>query len=119
MTDAFDESPQSEQGPTRQERLYYVLAAVPSGRVISYGQLAALAGLGRAARWVGRMLSHLPEGTSLPWHRVLAANGKISLPAESASAIEQRQRLIVEGVIFHNGKVDMRRYGWNPAEPSE
>lgn len=67
----------------RREALYLVLAQVPPGQVVSYGQLAELAGLGRAARWVGRTLSQLPVDTRLPWHRVLGAGGRISLPADS------------------------------------
>ncbi|MGP6270058.1 MGMT family protein, partial [Pseudomonas paraeruginosa] len=53
----------------RREALYLVLAQVPPGRVVSYGQLAEMAGLGRAARWVGRTLGQLPADTRLPWHR--------------------------------------------------
>ncbi|MDO8332413.1 MAG: MGMT family protein, partial [Pseudomonas sp.] len=64
----------------RREALYLSLAQVPSGCVVSYGQLATMAGLGRAARWVGRTLSQLPEGSTLPWHRVITANGHLSLP---------------------------------------
>ncbi|MDP9029615.1 MAG: MGMT family protein, partial [Pseudomonadota bacterium] len=53
----------------RRTVLYLTLAQVPEGCVISYGELAHLAGLGCAARWVGRTLSQLPEDTKLPWHR--------------------------------------------------
>ena len=102
----------------RREALYLVLAQVPAGRVVSYGQLAELAGLGRAARWVGRTLSQLPEGTTLPWHRVIAASGRLSLPAGSVSGAEQRQRLRAEGVLVINDRVDIRRHGWRPMEHS-
>ncbi|MVW74809.1 MGMT family protein [Pseudomonas xionganensis] len=100
----------------RLNALYSVLAQIPCGRVISYGQLAQLAGLGRAARWVGRTLSQLPEGSTLPWHRVIAAGGRLSLPAGSPSGDEQRARLAAEGVLIHNQRVDMRRHGWHPTE---
>jgi methylated-DNA-protein-cysteine methyltransferase-like protein len=102
----------------RREALYMALAQVPAGKVISYGQLAALAGLGRAARWVGRSLSQLPQGTTLPWHRVIAASGRLSLPAGSISGAEQRQRLRAEGVLVINDRVDIRRHGWRPMEYS-
>ena len=98
----------------RRTALYLTLAQVPEGRVVSYGQLAELAGLGRAARWVGRTLSQLPEGSSLPWHRVLGAGGKLSLPAGSASGDEQRARLRTEGLTILNNRVDMQRHGWRP-----
>ncbi len=102
----------------RREALYLVLAQVPEGRVVSYGQLAELAGLGRAARWVGRTLSQLPTDTTLPWHRVIAAGGRLSLATGTASGNEQRARLKAEGIFIHNDKVDIRRYGWRPMEHS-
>jgi len=94
------------------------LAQVPAGKVVSYGQLAELAGLGRAARWVGRSLSQLPQGTTLPWHRVIAASGRLSLPEGSVSGAEQRARLRAEGVFVVNDRVDIRRHGWRPMEHS-
>lgn len=103
---------------SRREALYLVLAQVPAGKVVSYGQLAELAGLGRAARWVGRTLSQLPEGTTLPWHRVIAAGGRLSLAAGSVSGNEQRARLRAEGILVHNDRVDIRRHGWRPMEHS-
>ena len=89
---------------------------VPAGSVVTYGQLAGLAGLGRAARWVGRTLSQLPEGSRLPWHRVVAAGGRISLPAGSPSGDEQRARLRDEGRSIVNNRVDIQRHGWRPIE---
>ena len=100
----------------RRTALYSTLMMVPAGSVVTYGQLAAMAGLGRAARWVGRTLSQLPEGTRLPWHRVLAAGGRISLPAGSPSGDEQRARLRAEGVSIMNNRVDMHRHGWRQIE---
>ncbi|MEO9333309.1 MGMT family protein [Ectopseudomonas guguanensis] len=102
----------------RREALYLVLAQIPEGKVLSYGELAQLAGLGRAARWVGRTLSQLPDGTSLPWHRVIAAGGRLSLAAGSPSGAEQRARLRAEGIGILNERVDMRRHGWRPMEHS-
>lgn len=98
----------------RRTALYLSLAQVPEGKVVSYGQLAELAGLGRAARWVGRTLSQLPQGSTLPWHRVLGAGGRLSLPAGTASGDEQRARLRAEGLTILNNRVDIRRHGWRP-----
>ena len=89
---------------------------MPAGSLVSYGQLAALAGLGRAARWVGRTLSQLPDDTRLPWHRVLGAGGRLSLAAGTPSGDEQRARLRAEGLTLRNDRVDMRRHGWRPEE---
>lgn len=102
----------------RRTALYTAPAQIPAGCVVSYGQLAAYAGLGRAARWVGRTLSQLPDGSILPWHRVIAAGGRLSLSVDSLSGAEQRIRLREEGVQIHNDRVDMPRYGWRPMEHS-
>jgi len=102
----------------RRTALYLTLAQVPEGKVVSYGQLAELAGLGRAARWVGRTLSQLPGDTKLPWHRVLGAGGRISLPVGSPSGDEQRARLRSEGISVLNNRVDIQRHGWRPVEHS-
>jgi methylated-DNA-protein-cysteine methyltransferase-like protein len=98
----------------RREAFYLCLSSIPHGKVVSYGELAAIAGLGRAARWVARMLAQLPEGSSLPWHRVITASGRPGLSAECPTGVEQRQRLREEGIILTNDRVDMRRHGWHP-----
>lgn len=102
----------------RREVIYLALAQVPEGYVVSYGELARMAGLGRSARLVGRVLSQLPEGSRLPWHRVIAAAGRISLPLGSPGGDEQRARLRAEGVRIHNDRVDIRRHGWLSAGQS-
>lgn len=89
-----------------------MVAAIPRGRVASYGQVAALAGLPRGARQVGRALAQCPP--RLPWHRVLAASGKISLPPGDPAREQQRRRLAREGVVAINDRVSLRRFGWQP-----
>ncbi|MEN0105661.1 MAG: MGMT family protein [Pseudomonas sp.] len=108
----------NEDADARRTALYVTLAQVPAGCVVSYGQLAELAGLGRAARWVGRTLSQLPDGSTLPWHRVVAAGGRLSLAAGTVSGEEQRARLRAEGVRMVNQRVDIKRHGWRPTEYS-
>lgn len=95
-----------------QRRIYTTVAQIPRGRVATYGEIAERAGLPRRARLVGHALSHLPAAHRVPWHRVINAQGRISLPAGSATAREQRQRLLAEGVRFSGGRVDLKRYGW-------
>lgn len=107
-----------DQASSRRAALYVTLSQVPQGKVVTYGQLAELAGLGRAARFVGRTLSQLPEGSSLPWHRVIGAGGKVSLAEGTVSGDEQRARLRAEGVFVQNNRVDIRRHGWRPIEHS-
>lgn len=96
-----------------QDAIYLALSTIPSGQVIAYGQLAKLAGLTNGARQVGKVLCNLPEHSSLPWHRVVNAQGKISLPQDSPGYLEQQQRLIAEGVAIKNGKINLRVYGYN------
>ena len=102
--------PEEIQTPSDEEKLYIALSSVPAGRVIAYGELARLAGLPGRARWVGRTLSQLPEESALPWHRVINANRRISLPSGSPGYAEQRQRLLSEGILFSPaGPID-RKY---------
>lgn len=95
-----------------QQRFYTVLAAVPAGKVITYGQLAAQAGLPNGARWAGYLLRHLPTHSNLPWHRVINAQGKISFPEGSEAALQQIARLEDEGIEFRSsGRIDLKRFG--------
>jgi len=98
----------------RREALYLCLASIPAGRVVSYGQLAEISGVPRGARWAARTLSQLPEGTTLPWHRVITATGRPGLAADCPSGTEQRLRLHEEGIRLTNDRVNMRRHGWHP-----
>ncbi|MGB7756448.1 MAG: MGMT family protein [Salinisphaera sp.] len=97
------------------EHIFAVIRRIPPGRVATYGQIARLAGHPRAARQIGYALHRCPP--SLPWHRVLNARGRISLPADSTSALTQRRRLIEEGVTFIGGRVDLACHGWDDGAP--
>ena len=66
-------------------RIWQVVTAIPQGRVASYGDVANQAGLPGGARRVGAALRKLPADTRIPWHRVINAGGRISLPPDSAS----------------------------------
>ena len=87
------------------------IASIPRGRVASYGEIAMRAGLPRRARLVGRVLGAHPE-TKLPWQRVLRADGRIAFAPGSKGFRLQRMLLIEEGVVVHNGRVDLKRFGW-------
>lgn len=88
-----------------QTQILQQLSHIPKGKVISYGQLAKLAGLPGYARQVGAVLKKLPHDTRLPWHRVLNSQGKISFPEGSDAYEEQKKRLENEGVFLIKGKV--------------
>lgn len=92
------------------------VALIPYGKVASYGQIAALAGLPRHARLVGRVLSQMDASSELPWHRVINAQGKISLSRlDDLGYNEQQARLIAEGVSIVNGKISFKQFGWHAA----
>ena len=95
-------------------RIYAVVRRIPRGRVATYGQVAALAGLPHAPRVAGYALHALPDGSPVPWHRVVAAGGRLSLGRLSPhGAITQRLRLEKEGVRFDaRGCADMERFRW-------
>jgi methylated-DNA-protein-cysteine methyltransferase-like protein len=78
---------------------------VPRGRVSTYGAIAAAAGLPRGARLVVRVLR---QSHGLPWHRIVAAGGRIATPGEHA--LDQRFRLEMEGVKFSGRKVRMAEF---------
>jgi len=90
-------------------RLRQVIAGVPRGKVITYGGVAAAAGVPGAARLTVRAL-RAHEG--LPWHRVVAAGGRIAL--DGLEGQEQRRRLAIEGVRFRGGRVRMDLHLWSP-----
>lgn len=97
------------------EPIYRVVARIPKGRVASYGQIAALAGLPGRARQVGYALAALQGGTDLPWHRVVNAAGRISPRARDESVPLQRVLLEAEGVEFDaSGRIRLEQYRWNP-----
>jgi len=86
------------------ERILAAVRAIPRGEVASYGEVARRAGLPRRARLAARVLSGNTD-PSLPWHRVLRADGRIAFPEGSESFREQAQRLRSEGVAVENGRV--------------
>jgi methylated-DNA-protein-cysteine methyltransferase-like protein len=98
----------------RRERIRAMVRSIPPGCVASYGQIGRLVGLPRGARLVGRVMATLPEGTDVPWHRVVNAAGRISLPAGSEGHRRQRDRLRDEGVTVVRGRISMARFGWQP-----
>jgi methylated-DNA-protein-cysteine methyltransferase-like protein len=95
------------------EEIWQWVAAIPPGRVATYGQIARLAGFPRHARYVGATLKQLPKDTTLPWFRVLRSSGELAFAPGSASYCTQRRLLQAEAVVFRGGKVSLREFGWN------
>ena len=102
-------------------RILAVVSRIPRGRVATYGQVAALAGLPRQPRLVGYALSALPEGSAVPWQRVVNAQGRVS-PRSGGRESDRLQRLLLEkeGVRFSAaGAIPFDRYRWRPESGDE
>jgi len=105
---------QDIQKQERREAIYLALSQIPKGKVITYGNLAKLAGMPNGARLAGRLMCELPDKSNLPWHRVINAQGRLSLPVDSDGYREQLQRLQKDGIDINNGKIKLSIYGYNP-----
>jgi methylated-DNA-protein-cysteine methyltransferase-like protein len=97
------------------QSVWKVVTEIPSGHVLTYGEVARLSGMPRAARRVSQALRRAPRAMALPWHRVINAQGKISFPEDSSGWQRQKDMLESEGVVFLNGKVDLDRFGYRGA----
>jgi len=95
-------------------RIYSVVRRIPRGRVATYGQIAALAGLEGHARQVGYALHALPHDSDVPWHRVINAQGRCSPRAEAGFEAIQQRLLEAEGVAFVAGRASLERFRWVP-----
>jgi len=97
-------------------RVWMVVKAIPKGRVLSYGAVAALAGKPGAARAIGAALSALPTDSGVPWWRVLSASGRITTPRIHHIATLQGRLLEDEGVeVSETGRIAMRKHAWHPS----
>ena len=102
------------------ERAYQMVRHIPPGRVATYGQIARLLGMPRAARTVGWALHSLPEGSDVPWQRVINAKGTISLGSHGHGGALQRAMLEAEGIVFDDqGHVDLDVHGWTGPDLTE
>lgn len=95
-------------------RIWETIQDIPPGSVANYGQVAEIAGIPRGARQVGYALRHTPGDMDLPWHRVIQSSGKSAFDRNSRAFKTQSDRLAEEGVVMLNGKVDMKKYRWQP-----
>ena len=96
--------------------IYGQVKRIPRGRVVTYGQVAELAGYPGRARQVGYALAATPEGLDLPWHRVVSAQGRVSPRRNSGMHRLQRALLEAEGVSFQGERIDLDRFRWGEDE---
>ena len=95
------------------QRIITIISAIPIGKVATYGQIAAMSGQPRSARQVARLLHSSSNKYDLPWHRVINAQGGISLTGSQAE--KQRQKLLDEGIeISSTNRIDLTVFQWQP-----
>ncbi len=95
--------------------VWKVVADIPRGHVLTYGEVARLSGMPRYARRVSQAMRWAPRNLNLPWHRVINAQGKISFPPDSSGYRRQKELLEEEGVVMLEGRIDLDRYGYRGA----
>ena len=103
--------------PKYRERVYTLVRRIPSGRVMTYGQIAELLGDGYTPRTVGFCMHSSPEG--VPWHRVLNAQGACSTGRVVLPHDKQQRLLELEGVVFDNARCDLQTFLYIPKARSQ
>jgi methylated-DNA-protein-cysteine methyltransferase-like protein len=106
--------PPHARGDAAVEAICAVIRRIPKGWVATYGQVAAMAGMPRRARLVGRVLQRLDPATKIPWHRVVNAKGEVSYSlSRNGGDILQQRLLEKEGIEFDdNNRLDLERCRW-------
>ncbi len=89
-----------------------MVAAIPPGKVATYGQVARLAGMDGQARLVGYALHATPSTIAIPWQRVINSRGRISFPPDDPRHARQKALLLSEGITFTHNRIDLDLYQW-------
>lgn len=98
------------------ENVIAIIKLIPEGKVMTYGQIAALAGNPRGARQVARVLHSMSRKYQLPWHRVINSIGKISIQDKESKDL-QRAFLEGEGIeVKEDNRIDLATYQYRPDE---
>ncbi|MGO2337401.1 MGMT family protein [Providencia sp.] len=97
--------------PSFQDIIYSLIGAIPKGRVVTYGTLAKMAGYPSYVRQVCQVIRKVPTGSTLPCHRIINGQGKLSVTGEHY--IRHKKALMGEGIIFGpNDKIKLKQYLW-------
>lgn len=91
------------------EQTIELIRKIPPGKVMTYGQIAMIAGNPRGARQVVRILSSMSQKYHLPWHRVVNRLGEVVLNFE-LDKNHQIELLVAEGIVFQDGKIDLKLF---------
>ena len=106
-------SPMKPHKQTFSERVYEIASRIPRGKVVTYGELARMAGSPYAARAVGMCMRNNPDRKIVPCHRVVASDGKLTGYAFGKGVETKQEILLREGVSFINNRVNLKISQWN------
>jgi O-6-methylguanine DNA methyltransferase len=98
------------------KRIYEAVKKIPKGKVATYGQIAELAGDKKMARAVGNALHKNPNPDQIPCYRVVNSKGALSGEFAFGGSHAQEKLLKADGIEVIDGKVDLKKYGWNRSE---
>jgi methylated-DNA-protein-cysteine methyltransferase-like protein len=96
------------------ERVYDIVAAIPRGRVTTYGEIGRALGARSSARMVGWAVNSAKGRDDLPCHRVVNRLGELTGRMHFATPHQMRELLESEGVEFDGGRVILEKYLWKP-----
>ncbi|MFQ6089646.1 MAG: MGMT family protein [Candidatus Methanofastidiosia archaeon] len=91
------------------ERVWRIVKKIPRGKVTAYGDIARILGSPNSARTVGYAMR---ASKNIPWYRVVNSKGMISTKDKEIVEL-QKELLKIEGIVFENGKIDLKKYKWN------
>ena len=116
IDNAVKNRPQND--PSFRERAYELVTRIPASRVMSYGLVARVLGVGYDARAIGNIMYATPDdGRKIPWHRVINSQGGCSTAGQTSPPDLQQRLLEGEGIVFNDkGKCDIEKYLWTPPE---
>lgn len=92
------------------EKVYEFLKTIPSGKVVTYGQIAEYLGNRRLARVVGNILHNNPNEDKYPCYKVVDSKGNLSKHFAFGGIEKQKEKLEKEGILVRNYKVDLNQY---------
>ena len=94
------------------QAIHRIISLIPSGKVATYGQIAEIVG-GCSARMVGYAASAIPQGSDIPWQKVINYKGGISQRNSGSGGVLQQKLLEAEGIVFNqNGRTELKHYRW-------
>lgn len=94
-----------------QDIIYTIIGSIPKGKVVTYGLIAKMAGYPTYVRQVCQVIRTIPENSTLPCHRIINSQGKLSVTGECY--VIHKKALIDEGIIFGlNDKIKLKHYLW-------